>query len=164
MLIRSLFPGRSLQGIDLVPDQLYRVRCSYPQIVERDVIEQVTSLTTRRWIDYIDDDGNHHNLWIDYISIDSTFNFIDIYFYVDGSPAAVIVVGLIVVAGLFTLALVIKQVAVVVRGYPDHPASAIELPLIIVGGMVVIGVLLYYAAKSGALSKTMTAIAGKVGP
>lgn len=153
MVVKPLFPSRSLNRIDLKPDTLYRVRTSYPQLIERQIIDRVTALSVRKWTKYIDGDGGEHYIWIDYITIDTTFNICDIYFYVDGSVAIVIIVGVLVVAGLLALALVVKQVAVVVRGYPHAPASRMEFPLIIVGGLVVLAAVLYYGGKSGTLSR-----------
>jgi hypothetical protein len=162
MILKPLFPGRSLDGIDLKPDQLHRVRLSYPQIAESAVVSQLTSLTTQVWREYVDTAGSRHWIWIEYITVDTTFNIVDVYFYVDGSVAAFVIVGIVVIIGLIALAVVIRQVAIVVRGYPGSPASKWELPLIIVGGLAVLAVVIYYGTKSGALSKAAGRIAAGI--
>lgn len=162
MILKPLFPGRSLDGIDLQPDQLYRVRLSYPQIVEGAVVAQMTALSTQEWREYTDPQGQKHWIWIEYVTVDTTFNVVDVYFYVDGSIAGVVIIGVIVVIGLIALAIVIRQIAVVVRGYPNNPASKFELPLIIIGGLAVLVVVIYYGAKSGALSKAAGSIAAGI--
>lgn len=163
MQLLSLFPGGALSGITLVPDTLYRVRLSYPQAIERDVINRITSLTSiQRWMKYIDGDGAQHWIWIEYITVDTTFNICDIYFYVQGSVAAVIIVGVLVIVGLLALALVVKQLAIVVRGYPSAPASRLELPLLLIGFLAILGVAIYYGTNSGVLSKLSGQMAAKI--
>lgn len=162
MVVVPLFPGKALNRLDLKPDTLYRVRTSYPQIAERDVVNQITSLSVRQWRRYVDGDGIDHEIWIEYVTVDTTFNIVDIYFYVRGSVAIVIIVGVLVVVGLLALSLVVKQLAIVVRGYPNRPASTLELPLMIVGGLIVLGVVIYFGTKSGALSKIAGRLAATV--